>query len=286
MYAIALGCHCIHKRIRPTHGRITERPNHNSSEDRKALIMTDSKFHNSSINNQTVAVTTAKTQVKNIVLVHGALADASGWRAVYDILKQQGYHVSLASQPLTSRAADVAAVRRLLDLQTGPVILVGHSYGGALITESGNDPKVKALVYVAALQPDAGESPFELLQSKPAASQAVQFTADGYAYIDPSHYQEDFAADLPKADTDFMADSQMLVAVECLQTPVSIAAWREKPSYAIVATEDRSLSPDLQRFMYQRSKSEVTELKGSHAIYISQPEAVAAVIVAASHQSI
>jgi pimeloyl-ACP methyl ester carboxylesterase len=186
---------------------------------------------------------------------------------------------------LTSRAADVDAVRRILALQDGPVILVGHSYGGALITESGNDPKVKALVYVSALQPDAGESPFELLQSKPAASQAVQFTADGYAYLAASNFQEDFAADLPKADTDFMADSQMFVAVECLQTPVAVAAWHEKPSYAIVATEDRSLSPDLQRFMYGRSKAKITELAGSHAIYISQPEAVAAVILTAATEA-
>jgi pimeloyl-ACP methyl ester carboxylesterase len=247
--------------------------------------MTDSKSLNASIHDQTTATTTSEAQVKNIVLVHGALADASGFRAVYDILKKQGYHVTLTSQPLTSRAADVAAVRRVLDLQTGPVILVGHSYGGALITETGNDPKVKALVYVAALQPDAGESPLEFLQSKPAASQAVMYTADGYAYLDPAHYQEDFAADLPKADTDFMADSQMLVAVECLQAPVSVAAWHDKPSYAIVATEDRSLSPELQRFWYERSKSKVTELVGSHAIYISQPEAVAAVIVAAAQEN-
>jgi pimeloyl-ACP methyl ester carboxylesterase len=245
--------------------------------------MTDSKSSNVSTNDLTT--NTSETQVKNIVLVHGALADASGFRAVYDILKQQGYHVSLTSQPLTSRAADIAAVRRVLDLQTGPVILVGHSYGGTLITETGNDPKVKALVYVAALQPDAGETPFELLTSKPAASQAVQFTADGYAYLDPAHYQEDFAADLQKAGTDFMADSQMFVAVECLQAPVTVAAWHEKPSYAIVATEDRSLNPDLQRFMYQRSKSKVTELTGSHAVYISQAEAVAAVITAAAREA-
>jgi pimeloyl-ACP methyl ester carboxylesterase len=244
--------------------------------------MTNSTFSNVSTNDLTTNA--SETHVKNIVLVHGALADASGFRAVYDILKRQGYHVSLTSQPLTSRAADIAAVRRVLDLQTGPVILVGHSYGGALITETGNDPKVKALVYVAALQPDAGETPFELLTSKPAASQAVQFTADGYAYLDPAHYQEDFAADLQKADTDFMADSQMFVAVECLQAPVTVAAWHEKPSYAIVATEDRSLNPDLQRFMYQRSKSKVTELTGSHAVYISQAEAVAAVIIAAARE--
>jgi pimeloyl-ACP methyl ester carboxylesterase len=236
-----------------------------------------------------IAMTTTSTLVDQaaptIVLVHGALADASGWRPVYDILKQQGYRVRMVTQPLTNRAADVAAVRRILDLQTGPVILVGHSYGGALITEAGDDPKVKALVYVSALQPDAGESPFELLQSRPAATQAVKFTADGYAYVDPSYFQADFAADLPAADTDFMADSQMFIAVECLQAPVAVAAWRAKPSFAIVATEDRQLNPDLQRFMYERRKSQVPELVGSHSIYISQPEAVAAVILSAARAS-
>jgi pimeloyl-ACP methyl ester carboxylesterase len=144
---------------------------------------------------------------------------------------------------------------------------------------------VKALVYVSALQPDAGESPLELLQSKPPASQTAAFTADGYAYLPSSAFHEDFAADLSKADADFMADSQMFVAVECLQSVVSEAAWHDKPSYAIVATEDRSINPDLERFMYARSKAEVTELAGSHAIYISQPEAVAAVIVAAAHNT-
>jgi pimeloyl-ACP methyl ester carboxylesterase len=248
--------------------------------------MTYSTSQNQSGVDQTTTTAASESQVKNIVLVHGALADASGWRPVYDILTQEGYRVSMASQPLTSRAADVAAVRRLLDLQTGPLVLVGHSYGGALVTETGNDPKVKALVYVAALQPEAGESPFELLQSKPAASEGVRFTADGYAYLDPAYYQQDFAADLSKADTDFMADSQIFIAIECLQATVSAAAWHEKPSYAIVATEDRSLSPDLQRFMYQRSKSKVTELAGSHAIYISQAVAVAAVIIAAAQESI
>jgi pimeloyl-ACP methyl ester carboxylesterase len=229
--------------------------------------------------------TVAGMKIKNIVLVHGALVDASGWRAVYDILTQQGYRVSMVSQPLTSRAADVAAVRRVLDLQDGATILVGHSYGGALITESGLDPKVKALVYVSALQPDAGESPFDLLQSKPAASEAVKFTADGFAYLDPSHFHDDFAADLPTADTQFMANSQMFVALECLQAPVAVAAWREKPSYAVVATEDRSLNPDLQRYMYQRANDEITELNGSHAIYMSQPKAVAAVIVKAARDA-
>ena len=247
--------------------------------------MTGSNSLTTSVQAQTTTSSTSTVQRTNIVIVHGALADASGFRAVYDILKKQGYNVSLTSQPLTSRAADVAAVRRILDLQTGPVILVGHSYGGTLITETGNDPKVKALVYISALQPEAGESSFEMLQSMPAASQAVQFTSDGYAYLAPAHYQEDFAADLSDAETNFMADSQMFVAVECLQAPVAIAAWHQKPSYAIVATRDRSLSPDLQRFMYQRSKSKVTELDGSHATYISQPEAVAAVILAAAREN-
>lgn len=233
--------------------------------------MSDSNFLNSS--------------VKNIVLVHGALADASGWRPVYDILKGQGFHVSLVSQPLTNRAADIAAVRHVLDLQDGPVILVGHSYGGVLISETGDDPKVKGLVYISALQPDAGEAPIELLQSKPAASQANQFTADGFAYLDPAHYHEDFAADLPKEDADFMAASQMFIALECLQAPVTTAAWHQKPHYAVISTEDRELSPELQRFMYQRSKSKVIELVGSHALYISQASAVAEVIQTAARET-
>ena len=214
----------------------------------------------------------------NVVLVHGALVDGSGWRAVYDHLLKSGIPVSVVNQPVTSREADLAAVRHTLDLQSGPVVLVGHSYGGSLITELGVDPRVKALVYVAALQPDTGESPFDLIMSKPAASKATKFTADGFAYVDPEQFSEDFAADVPADVADFMAHSQNLVAVSTLQTPVAAAAWRDKPSFAVVATKDQTLNPELQRSMYERSGSKVTEIESSHAVYIAHPEKVADVI--------
>ena len=209
--------------------------------------------------------------------------DGSGWRAVYDLLVNDGIAVSVANHPLTSREADLAAVRHTLDLHGGPVVLVGHSYGGALISELGVDPKVQALVYVAALQPDAGESPFDLIMSKPAASQATKFTEDGFAYVEPAQFREDFAADVPADVAHFMADSQNFVAISALQTPVSAAAWREKPSFAILATKDRTLNPDLQRSMYQRSGSRVTEIESSHAVYIAHPDKVADVIKTAVH---
>ncbi len=225
------------------------------------------------------------TQVKNVVLVHGALVDASGWRAVYTILTNDGYHVSLVNEPETSFAADVAATRRVLNLQTGPVVLVGHSYGGIIITEAGNDPKVKALVYVAAMQPEVGESGSQLLQSAPAGGPTILSTPDGYLYLDPSRFRKEFGADLPQAETDFMASSQVFISADCFKIPVSVAAWHEKPSYAILPTGDQSLNLNLQRFMYQRGKDKITELSGSHAIYISQPKAVAAVIEAASREA-
>ena len=234
------------------------------------------------LHTQATSAASPETQIKNIVIVHGALVDASGWRAVYDVLTQDGYRVSLVNEPETSLAADVAATRRVLDLQAGPVVLVGHSYGGIVITEAGNDPKVKALVYVAAIQPDIGESGSQLLQSKPAPGPTILNAPGGYLYLDPSRFREEFAADVPKAETDFMANSQVFVAADCLKTPVSVAAWHEKPSYAIVPINDRSLNTSLQRFMYQRGKDKVTELSGSHAIYISKPKAAAAVIEAAA----
>ena len=226
-----------------------------------------------------------ETQVKNIVLVHGALVDASGWRAVYTILTNDGYHVSLVNEPETSLAADVAATRRVLNLQAGPVILVGHSYGGIVITEAGNDPKVKALVYVAAIQPEVGESGAKLLQSVPGAGPSILPTPDGYLYLDPSHFRNEYAADLPKSETDFMASSQVFISGDCFNVPVSVAAWHEKPSYAIIPTGDQSLNQNLQRFMYRRGKDKITEIAGSHAIYMSQPKAVADVIEAAARES-
>ena len=224
-------------------------------------------------------VTSAKPAgASNIVLVHGAVVDGSGWRAVYEILKRDGYRVSIVQEPLISLDDDVAATKRVLDLQDGPVVLVGHSYGGTVITVAGADPKVKALVYVAALQPDAGESTGQLASSVPSPSNDIKSTKDGYLYLDPAKFAADFGADLPKAQAKFMAASQMPVSRAAFDAKVTVAAWHDKPSYAIVATEDRALSPDLARSMYKRSGAKVTEIRASHAIYMSQPRAVAKVI--------
>lgn len=218
--------------------------------------------------------------VKNIVLVHGAITDGSSWRDVYHILTKDGYHVSVVQEPLTGLADDVAATKRVIDQQDGPVILVGHSYGGTIITIAGADPKVQALVYVAALQPDVGETTGQLAASMPAAmpSSHVKPTKDGFLFIDVSTFRADVAADLPPAQAEFMANAQMPIAAAAFETPVSVAAWHNKPSYGIVATEDRQLNPMLARWMYKRSGAEVTEIKGSHLVYVSHPGAVAAVI--------
>ncbi|HEY0105248.1 MAG TPA: alpha/beta hydrolase [Rhizomicrobium sp.] len=222
--------------------------------------------------------------IKNIVLVHGAFADGSGWKAVADILKKDGYEVSIVQPPETSLEDDVAATNRALDALDGPAVLVGHSYGGVIITEAGNNAHAVRLVYVAAFQPDTGESLGSLAAKIPPASKAVTPTKDGFLFIDPAHFHADFAADLPAATADFMARSQVFVSVKSASTPVTSPAWKTKPSYAIVATQDRSINPDLERFMYKRSGSTTIEVKSSHVAYISQPRAVAAVIEkAATH---
>ena len=221
----------------------------------------------------------AKTGATNIVLVHGALVDGSSWRGVYEILRRDGYRVSIVQEPLTSLDDDVAATKRVLDLQDGPVVLVGHSYGGTIITVAGADPKVKALVYVAALQPDVGESTGELASRMPPASPSndIKSTTDGYLYLDRSKFADNFP-DLPKAQAAFMAASQVPVAGGAFSAKVTLAAWHDKPSYAILATQDRQLSPDLAHWMYKRSGAKVTEIKASHLVYVSQPRAVARVI--------
>jgi pimeloyl-ACP methyl ester carboxylesterase len=216
---------------------------------------------------------------KNIVLVHGAFADGSGWKAVSDILRKDGYKVSIVQPPETSLEDDVAATNRVLDSLDGSAVLVGHSYGGVIITEAGNNVHVRSLVYVAAFQPDTGESLGSLGAKTPAAGAAsVKPTADGFLYIDPASFHADFAADLPVAETDYMARSQVFLSVKSASTPVTSPAWKTKPSYAIVATEDRSINPDLERFMYKRSQADTIEVKSSHVAYMSQPGAVAAVI--------
>jgi pimeloyl-ACP methyl ester carboxylesterase len=218
--------------------------------------------------------------VKNIVLVHGAATDGSGWRGVYDILTKDGYSVSVVQQPLTGLADDVAATKRVIDQQDGPVILVGHSYGGTIITVAGADPKVRALVYVAALQPDVGETTNQLAASMPGTVPSSDFrlTKDGFISLDPTKFAAAVAADLPPAQAKYMANSQMPVAAAAFDVPVTVAAWRDKPSYGILATADRALNPMLARWMYKRSGAKITEIKASHLVYISQPGAVASVI--------
>ncbi len=219
----------------------------------------------------------AKTGAFNIVLVHGALVDGSSWRAVCDILRKDGYRVSIVQEPLTSLDEDVAATKRILDLQDGPVVLVGHSYGGTIITVAGADPKVKALVCVAALQPDAGESSGELAGRMPSPGNDIKNTKDGYLYLDPAKFAAAFP-DLPKAQAEFMAASQVPVSSAAFGAKATVAAWHDKPSYAIVATQDRQLNPDLAHWMYKRSGAKVSEIKASHLVYVSQPRAVAKVI--------
>lgn len=216
--------------------------------------------------------------VKNIVLVHGAFADGSGWKAVSEILTRDGYTVSVVQPPETSLDDDIAATNRVLELQDGPVVLVGHSYGGAIITGAGNNAHVKSLVYVAAFQPDAGESIATLGGSRPPAGAALKASPDGFLYIDPAAFQADFAADLPAAEASFMARSQVGLSVKAATGGAISPAWKTKPSFAVVATQDRSINPELERWMYQRSHSRVIELPSSHAVYMSHPAEVAAFI--------
>jgi pimeloyl-ACP methyl ester carboxylesterase len=219
----------------------------------------------------------------SIVLVHGALIDGSSWRGVYDVLTRDGYRVSIVQEPLTGFDDDVAATRRVLDQLDGPVVLVGHSYGGAVITEAGSDPKVKTLVYVAALQPDVGETGGEVAPPMPPASNDLKTTKDGFVFLDPAKFAADFGADLPKTQASFMAHAQMPVKGDAFNVRLTAAAWHDKPSYAIIATEDRALNPERARWMAKRAGSKVIELKASHAVLITQPYAVAQVIETAAH---
>jgi pimeloyl-ACP methyl ester carboxylesterase len=229
--------------------------------------------------------TTAHAQaIKNVVLVHGAFADGSGWKGVYKILNAKGYHVTIVQNPATSLEDDVKATNAILDKQKGPAVLVGHSWGGAVITEAGNHANVASLVYVAAFQPDNGESALQLFQSAPPASENGVLPPDekGIVYYDPAKFHAGFCADLDKTTADFLAASQVPFYAKGFITPISDAAWKYKPVYAVIATEDKSINPVIQRHMYKRSNSHVTEVKASHAVYISQPERVAEVIIKAA----
>ncbi|MBU9844525.1 alpha/beta fold hydrolase [Rahnella ecdela] len=216
--------------------------------------------------------------VKNIVLVHGAFVDGSGWDPVARILNKAGYNVSIVQEPQTSLADDVAATRRVLALQSGKSLLVGHSYAGMIISDAGNDPSVAGLVYIAAFQPEQGDSLLSLAKKYPPAAQSITETPDHFLYIKPENFHADFAADLPVKETNLLAHSQLMPAVAAFTAPAGVPAWKTKPSWAVVATQDRAINPELERFMAKRAHSTVTELKGNHAIYASQPEKIAAVI--------
>jgi pimeloyl-ACP methyl ester carboxylesterase len=229
-----------------------------------------------------------KSKLTNIVLVHGAWADGSGWRGVYDILVKDGYNVSIVQEPETSFKEDVTATKRALAQQNGPCILVAHSYGGAVITEAGTDSSVAGLVYIAAHMPDSGENEADdgkRFPSDLSKSGAIKKTADGFTYLDPAQFHEYFAADLSAEQAAFMARSQVPNAADNFKAVITTPAWRSKPSWVVVAGADRTINPDLERFYAARAKSHTIELQGaSHSVYVSRPKEVAALIEeAASH---
>lgn len=230
----------------------------------------------------------AQAQVKNIVLVHGAFADGSGWQKLYDILTARGYKVSVVGNPDLGIPEDVAATQRVVDRQDGPCLLVGHSYGGAIITVAGNSPKVAGLVYVSAFAPDTGETLIGLLKSYPTdpASGILPPDKDGFVWYDRAKYHAGFCADIPKAMADFMADSQLPTAVVAFTYVFKEVAWKNKPTWYIVAAQDHSIPPDLERKMGKRTGGKVSEINGSHLIFISHPEEVSKVVEAAAAGSV
>jgi pimeloyl-ACP methyl ester carboxylesterase len=222
--------------------------------------------------------------VKNVVLVHGGFVDGSGWQGVYKALKKSGYAVTIVQNPTFSLADDVAVTKRALATQNGPAILVGHSYGGVVITEAGNDPKVAGLVYIAAFAPDKGESVSALIKDPPPGAPVPPILPpqDGYLFLDKAKFASSFAADVSPDLAEFMADSQVPWGVEALSGTISQPAWKTKPSWYLVSTEDRMIPPDAQRAMSKRAGSTVVEVKGSHSVYVSQPQAVASLIETAA----
>ncbi len=219
-------------------------------------------------------------RAKSIALVHGGFVDGSGWAGVYKILKKDGYDVAIVQNPTISLADDVAVTRRAVAALNGPVILVGHSYGGVVITEAGNDPKVAGLVYIAAFAPDQGESVSALIKDPPPGAPVPPILPpqDGFLLLDKAKFQASFAADVSTDEAAFMADSQVPWGVEALGGAISQPAWKKKPSWYLVATDDRMIPPDAQRAMSKRAGSTVVEIRGSHAVYVSQPQAVASLI--------
>jgi pimeloyl-ACP methyl ester carboxylesterase len=215
-----------------------------------------------------------------IVLVHGGFVDGSGWEDVYKILRKDGYDVSIVQNPTTSLADDVAVTRRVIAAQKGPVTLVGHSYGGAVVTEAGNDERVGALVYIAAFAPDKGESVGSLIKDPPAGAPVPPILPpqDGFLALDKAKFAASFAGDVAPEKAEFMANSQVPWGLEALNGAVTKAAWQSKPSWYLVATDDRMIPPPAQRAMSKRAGSSVVEVTGSHAVYVSQPDAVADLI--------
>jgi pimeloyl-ACP methyl ester carboxylesterase len=224
-------------------------------------------------------------KIKNIVLVHGAFADGSGWQALYQILAEKGYNVVIVQNPNTSMADDVATTERELARLDGPAVLVGHSYGGAIITQAGVNDKVAALVYVAAFQPDTGESALDLIMTAPDLSGGAVLPPDanGFIYFSTEKFHSAFCADIPAQQAAFMAASQIPVHVNSFAAKMTQAAWHHKPTWAIVAGEDKAINPIIERRVYERSKSKTTEIAGaSHVVFMSHPKEVAAVIDAAA----
>ena len=221
---------------------------------------------------------------RNIVLVHGGFVDGSGWEGVYRSLRRDGYTVSVVQNPTVSLTDDVQVTRRTIAAQNGPVVLVGHSYGGVVITEAGNDPNVVALVYIAAFAPDAGESVSSLIKDPPPGAPVPPILPpqDGYLFLDRARFAASFAADVDPEKAEFMADSQVPWGVEALSGTISQPAWKTRPSWYLIATDDQMIPPPAQRFMSQRAGATVVEVAGSHAVYVSQPDAVAALIAKAA----
>jgi pimeloyl-ACP methyl ester carboxylesterase len=217
---------------------------------------------------------------KNIVLVHGGFVDGAGWEGVYRILKRDGYNVSVVQNPTISLEDDVAVTKRILAAQDGPAILVGHSYGGAVITEAGSDPKVAGLVYITAFAPDKGESVASLIENPPPGAPVPPILPpqDGYLFLDKAKFPASFAGDVDAEKAAFLADSQVPWGVAALSGKISEPAWRAKPSWYLIATDDKMIPPDAQRAMSKRAGATVVEVKGSHAIYVSKPEPVAKLI--------
>ena len=228
--------------------------------------------------------TKAMDGISNVVLVHGGFVDGSGWQRVYDLLKKDGYNVAIVQNPTISLADDVAFTKRVLAAQNGASILVGHSYGGVVITEAGNDPRVAGLVYIAAFAPDKGESVSSLIKNPPPGAPVPPILPpqDGYLLLDRTQFGASFAGDVSPDMAAFMADSQVPWGLEALNGVVTNPAWKSKPSWYLVSTDDRMIPPDAQRAMSKRAGATVAEAKGSHAIYVSQPQVVAAIIVKAA----